>query len=364
MKLVSLLVVLCFGLVPSVAQGVNPVAKVREYNGTYSGGAYTGSVGFTTLYRDNQDNGVTSGCRGEGCGRHPGVDISVASGTEVKSVYQGTVMISRCDPSWGGLIVVKSNHPTRPWESIFHSYAHLKSRTYGSGLSVSVGDYISEGTVIGKSGGSSSDNCRGSSTGAHLHFQIDKDDGNPEPYFPSQSLLNTKDSSYFVAGKTYNPLVFVNNGYRWRFAQTGNRELWDLFNFQTFGVNDNALWMDGGYDPYIRRGSLTNCGLNKPCSSFMNAEASEYDSVYLDVFNQCAATGGKIYFTTKDDGSWNESKVVAFNMPSGTSFRNYIFMAWHPKWSGVITGLRVDPSENCNPSGFDPTYYGEIDITR
>ncbi|HMR55646.1 MAG TPA: hypothetical protein PKD34_03595, partial [Candidatus Doudnabacteria bacterium] len=51
---------------------IKPVAAMPDYNGTYEGRPNTGSARFTTLYRDNQDNGRTSGCRGEGCGRHPG----------------------------------------------------------------------------------------------------------------------------------------------------------------------------------------------------------------------------------------------------------------------------------------------------
>ena len=357
-----MLIVLAFGLVvTSMSQGIKPVSRVRAYNGTYSGGPYSGSVGYSTLYRDNQDNGSKSGCRGEGCGRHPGVDIATSSGTEVLAAFSGTVMISRCDTAWGGLIVIKSNHPQRPWETIFHAYAHLKLRTYQNGLPVNVGDYVNSGTVIARSGGGASDPCRGNSSGSHLHFQIDKDDGNPEPYYPSQSLLNTKDDAFFVAGKTYNPMLMVGGGYRWKFNQSGNRELWDLYNFQSWGVADNALWVDADFDPYIRRGSLTNCGLSKPCSSFLSAEASDYKSIYLDLFNTCSVIGGgKIYFTTKEENFWSEDKTIFYYPPVNGNYNSVIYAGTNPKWTSVITGLRIDPSESCNAYGFDPTYYGEI----
>ena len=345
------------------SQGVNPVDRIRDYNGTYNGGPYSGSVGYTTLYRDNQDNGVSSGCRGEGCGRHPGVDIAVPSGTSVKASFGGNVVISRCDPAWGGLVVIRSSHPQRPWETIYLIYAHLKSRTYANGLGLGIGDYVTSGTIIGKTGGASGDACRGNSSGAHLHFQIDKDDGNLEPYYPS-SGLNSRDDNFLVAGKTYNPIVMVKGGYKWKFAQEGNRELWDLFNWQSWGVSNGALSIDAGYDPYIRRGGLTNCGLSKPCSSSILAEASDYQSVYLDVSSLCQTGVGKIYFTTKNENFWDENKTVNYYPNSTGGYRGSITMSWHNKWTGVITGLRIDHSENCNPYSSDPIYFGEIGIVR
>src|ERR1043165_2691407 len=89
-----------------------PIADLRDYNGTYYGASGTGTRGYEngTLYRDNEDNGVTSGCNGEGCGRHPGVDIPVPSGTTVYASLGGTVRISRCGTDgWGGLIVIQSS---------------------------------------------------------------------------------------------------------------------------------------------------------------------------------------------------------------------------------------------------------------
>src|SRR5947209_15831005 len=45
-----------------------PVADLRDYDGTYRGSPGTGRIGYSTLYRDNDDNGVTSGVVGEGYG--------------------------------------------------------------------------------------------------------------------------------------------------------------------------------------------------------------------------------------------------------------------------------------------------------
>ncbi len=341
-----------------------PVADLRDYNGTYEGANGTGTIGYTTLYRDNQDDGSLSGCRGEGCGRHPGVDILVPSGTNVYNALSGVVVNSTCDDSWGGLIVIRATNPMNYGEQVYLIYAHLKSRRFWNGMLVLPGDYVNTGTKIGESGGNpDTDKCAGRSTGSHLHFQIDRDDGNYHPYFPALSQLNLRDDNFEVTNRTYNPIVFVVGGYRWTFAQNGNRELWDLFNFQSWGVSSNALFVDSGRDPYIRRGGLSNCNRSRPCSSSVAAEAVSFSQVYLDLYNQCSTGLGKIYFTTNREPNWDENKTVPYTAGFGP-MQTHVRMATNPRWSGVITGLRIDPAESCNPYGWDPTYYGEITIER
>lgn len=344
---------------------IKPVAAMPDYNGTYEGRPNTGSARFTTLYRDNQDNGRTSSCRGEGCGRHPGVDIAVSSGTSVRTPLSGQVTASRCDSGWGGLVVIRSQHPERPWETVRQVFAHLRSRSYANGVAVRVGDYVSAGTTIGQSGGHPKlDSCAGNSTGSHLHYQIDKDDANQGPYFPSSGQLHHRDDNFLVTARTYNPIVLLQGGYTWAFSQNNNRELWDLFNWQSWGVSGDALWMDGGYDPHIRRGGLTHCAVRWMCSSSFAVEADTYKSVYLDLYNGCSAYNAKLYFTTSAEPYWSESKTIPYFPPAIGQFRGTIYAGWHPKWTGIITGLRVDPSESCSPWNFDPTYFGEIAIRR
>jgi len=342
-----------------------PLADLRDYNGTYYGSPDTGTIGYTggTLYRDNQDNGAVSGCRGEGCGQHSGVDIPVPSGTNVYNSIEGVVVMSECNGSWGGLIVVRATNPWNYSEQIYLTYAHLKSRRYSNGQLVLPGDYVSTGAKIGISGGSSRDSCAGRSTGPHLHFQIDLDDGNAYPWYPHVSALNVRDDKYAVTAKTYNPIVFLTGGYRWTFARRNDRELWNLFNFQSWGVSGSALWTDSGPDPYISRGGLSNCGFGAPCSSNITAEAKEYSSVFLDTYNQCTSGIGKVYFTTNEDSYWSESKSVRY-YPWYGEFADHIYMQSNPNWRGIVTGLRIDPAENCNRYIWDPTYYGEITIER
>jgi hypothetical protein len=284
-------------------------------------------------------------------------------GTKVYSAMWGQVVLSRCDYSWGNIIVIRSQNPYNWNENVYFTYAHLSAREYSNGTEVLPGHWVSAGVQIAKSGGSPKQKCSGNSTGPHLHFQIDREDGNPEPWFPSQTQLNQRDDNYQVSGKTYNPIPFVTGGYRWTFARNNDRELWDLFNIQSWGVGNGALWVDAGYDPYIRRGGLTNCGRNKPCNSGITAEAASFKQVYLDLYNYCSSGSGKIYFTTNNDQAWNEAKTVPYFSNYGWQ-QIHVWMPSNPRWSGIITGLRIDPADSCNPYGWDPTYYGEVTVEK
>jgi hypothetical protein len=264
-------------------------------------------------------------------------------------------MISRCDPSWGGLVVIKSQNPWT-YENIYFVYAHLSARE------LRVGQYLNTGTYVGRSGGGSGNPCRGNSTGSHLHFQIDREDGSPEPYYPPAYRLNSRDDDYAVSHRTLNPMVFIGGGYRWTFNQNGNKELWDLFNIKSWGVGNGALVVDGEFDPYIRRGGITYCGYRRPCSNMVNAEADQYKEVYLDIYNDCSSGVGKIYFTTDTSPRWDEAKTIMYLTNYGY-MNAHIWVGWHPLWTGTITGIRVDPADQCS-SLWDPNYFGEITIER
>lgn len=86
---------------------------------------------------------------------HKGVDIAgVFYSSNVIAAKAGTVIISQYGSSYGNYVVV--SHGTGNTTL----YAHLSKR------SVSVGDVVSQGTVLGVTGST------GNSTGPHLHFEI------------------------------------------------------------------------------------------------------------------------------------------------------------------------------------------------
>jgi murein DD-endopeptidase MepM/ murein hydrolase activator NlpD len=97
---------------------------------------------------------------------HTGIDFGVPSGTPVHAMADGEVIIAKYSSSYGNYIVI--NHGS----GITTLYAH------NSKLLVSVGQKVTGGQVISKSGNT------GYSTGPHCHFEVRKNGTpiNPAPY--------------------------------------------------------------------------------------------------------------------------------------------------------------------------------------
>jgi murein DD-endopeptidase MepM/ murein hydrolase activator NlpD len=127
---------------PSTNGWVAPLAK-----GTYTKG----------------DNVTQNGaCISRTCGGHSGLDMSAKSGTPVKAIASGTVVFAGygyADPSgaYGLEIILKLP------DGKYALYGHLSAKT------VSTGDKVSAGQMIGNVGSS------GNSSGPHLHFEIRTD---------------------------------------------------------------------------------------------------------------------------------------------------------------------------------------------
>ncbi|MCX8179639.1 MAG: M23 family metallopeptidase, partial [Candidatus Aenigmarchaeota archaeon] len=100
---------------------------------------------------------------------HTGIDLAIPIGTEIKAAEDGEVIkLMNGDGSipigdYGNYVILKHNFNGATYYTL---YAHLKC----SGVKVNVGDKVKKGDVIALSGGT--DNCKGTSTGAHLHFEI------------------------------------------------------------------------------------------------------------------------------------------------------------------------------------------------
>ena len=85
---------------------------------------------------------------------HNGVDFAAGAGTAILATKSGTVTTAAYSGAWGYYVVI--NHG----DGYSSLYAHQPS------LSVSVGDYVTQGQTIGYVGST------GYSTGPHLHFTI------------------------------------------------------------------------------------------------------------------------------------------------------------------------------------------------
>ena len=97
---------------------------------------------------------------------HRGVDIAVPTGTTVYAAHDGMVTAAAYDSHYGNYVVIEIDGYTT-------KYAHMDT------LSVSAGQTVEKGTVIGTTGNT------GSSTGSHLHIEClyDGEYYNPLFYF-------------------------------------------------------------------------------------------------------------------------------------------------------------------------------------
>lgn len=126
------------------------------------------SVGHAGSYATGGDND----------GGHPGVDIRLPIGTPILSVANGIIESVRESPSFGKIIVVRHpnvpdpSRPRRKTTTLYSVYAHL------SEMYPKVGDIVHKGDQIALSGDT------GFATGPHLHFQMQRQEAGPRPYWP------------------------------------------------------------------------------------------------------------------------------------------------------------------------------------
>lgn len=100
---------------------------------------------------------VNGGIRTQGIHGYNGIDIAASVGTPILASASGTVIISKnygWNGGYGNYVVIKHDNGTQTL------YAHNSSNA------VSVGQWVSQGAVIGYIGST------GRSTGPHVHFEV------------------------------------------------------------------------------------------------------------------------------------------------------------------------------------------------
>ncbi len=381
MRLFKLLLLITLVFIANHAySGVAPIKNLPDYNGTYWGAPGTGGncdslaencdstagrAMFTTLYRDNYER--NSGCAGEGCGKHPGVDIVVEADTPVLASLAGEVVESECDwnriRGWengalgfGGLVIIKAKNPYASGD-VYVSYAHMNSRT------VSVGDVVTQGQVIGYSGGDDVNGvCPGFSSGNHLHFQVDK---YPPVKNKSDILIawyptgkvESMDSDFEVTKKTYNPLPFVTGkAYNFTFSESKNYELWTVGNATSRGVSGGSLWIDGeGSNVYAGRtsyiGGNVACGESAACSTEITLDADVFKKMVLDIDFKCPAGKTTVYYRGPDD-VW---RSFTFGYTSAKKYT--LTLSNLTYWKGIITDFMIKPSGGCTANSGSKEYF-------
>src|SRR5699024_1611579 len=94
---------------------------------------------------------------------HSGQDFGIPSGTDVHAMADGEVTFSGEQSGYGYVVIIKH---TIDGEVIGTAYAHLSKRT------ALVGQQVSAGDLIAKSGGEAGDLGEGTSTGDNLHYIV------------------------------------------------------------------------------------------------------------------------------------------------------------------------------------------------
>lgn len=107
--------------------------------------------------RDNSKNPQISS-------NHSGVDYGVAVGTSIVSAADGVVTETGLHRQYGNYVIIRHGDKST-------LYGHL------SQILVRKGEKVSQGYVIGKSGGKKGSPGAGTSTGPHLHFEVRNNGG-------------------------------------------------------------------------------------------------------------------------------------------------------------------------------------------
>ena len=131
----------------------------------------------------------------------------------------------------------------------------------------------------------------------------------------------------------------------WEFNVNGNREGWTAYNMSNDSGPSNGLWnvTANQVEP-----QWVSPNIEFPAVSCHNIE--------IRTANQNADTSGKIYFKTDAENFFSEDKTVTFtNTNGGGWFVHSVDMTANAKWTGKITGIRIDPivTGSGKPMGID-----------
>lgn len=152
--------------------------------------------------------------------------------------------------------------------------------------------------------------------------------------YPGGSIYKEKGSGYqyIYHGSGQNS---VRSAYTasWEFSTSGDRQGWEAVNItkDTGPVEGFWTFITNQDNPYLS-------------SPAVELPASSYATVTVRIANQNSGADGKIYFKTAEEDFYSEDKAVAFTCTAGGGwYTHYICMSANKKWTGTITGIRVDP---------------------
>lgn len=244
--------------------------------------------------------------------KHTGIDYAAPLGTAVYAPVGGVVQpVKPGTTCTGGSCALSTLAIYNSRAGATYVFLHLESILVTEGTEVVSGQKV--GTV-GK---------RGAPTAApHLHYEV---------------RAGKRSAGALCYDSTINP--FQSTPFIWDFNVNNNLEGWTGVNLSALRAADQVLVLDpSGLDPYV-------------IGPTINADGSVFRHVKLRLASNALDGSGALYFKTSASNTFSESKKVTFNVTSfcslcgNAAYTDYeLNMAGNQSWTGVITGLRLDPA--------------------
>jgi len=152
--------------------------------------------------------------------------------------------------------------------------------------------------------------------------------------YPSGSIYMEPGSEYqyIYHGHTQNSARSVYTT-SWEFSVNGDRQGWEAVNITKDTGPVEGFWT-----------FITNKENPHLLSPAIELPASSYSTVTVRIANQNTDSAGKIYFKTATEDFYSEDKSVSFTCTAGGGwYTHHVCMADNKKWTGTITGIRIDP---------------------
>jgi len=121
----------------------------------------------------------------------------------------------------------------------------------------------------------------------------------------------------------------------YEFNVNGDMEGWKTIGVDSSQVKDGEVTLvSSGNDPIIQ--------LDKT-----EFKSSDYRYIKVRMKNTTGATTAMMYFITQAEKNWGGGKRVDAQVTETTEYTEYVFdMSTCDKWTGIVTGLRFDPTSN------------------
>jgi murein DD-endopeptidase MepM/ murein hydrolase activator NlpD len=255
---------------------------------------------------------------------HPGIDYGNSLNTTGNTIFSATdgkitkVQVGGdCQDKKECLSFVSVENPKTGKKFFYlHLVPSVTAGTPEEPVNVKAGDPI--GTIGARGPGV---------IGPHLHFEV-RDPSYTQPaanvrltFNPYCSVIHAREGAITLPS--------------WNFGVDGNLDCWELNNLESYSIQDGIFYLDLAFrDPYI---------ISPPLS----LDALDYETLEIRMASNAPDGAGAVYFSTAIDPGYSKNRKVSFAVTNDGNYHTYpIRLGDHKKWTGTITGIRIDPANN------------------